>query len=221
MFLRRENGVAQGLLLVVLYAAGGFFHASSAFCPSFDGSHATPFARHFRTSTPITRRVNSGSSSSSSSSGRNGNSSGRRGLGTARGSRTRLFESIRENREKIDRAMNRLRDAMRSDDEELAERLKEFIMHLRKRDPQFATQDAMDEALEQGLFSTAAKLKLKLADINQNPFRHSLLDSVTSGDESSSSGDISEDMSWGFDQTFFGEEGDGDGGGEPDDYDDI
>lgn len=32
-------------------------------------------------------------------------------------------------------------------------------MHLRKRDPQFATQDAMDEALEQGLFSTAAKVR--------------------------------------------------------------
>lgn len=31
-------------------------------------------------------------------------------------------------------------------------------MHLRKHDPQFATQDAMDEALEQGLFSTAAKV---------------------------------------------------------------
>lgn len=46
----------------------------------------------------------------------------------------------------------------RSGDEELAERLKAFIMHLRKRDPQFATQDAMDEALEQGLFSTAAKV---------------------------------------------------------------
>lgn len=70
-------------------------------------------------------------------------------------------------------------------------------------------------------YDTCDQLKLKLADINQNPFRHSLLDSVTSGDESSSSGDISEDMSWGFDQTFFGEEGDGDGGGEPDDYDDI
>lgn len=40
----------------------------------------------------------------------------------------------------------------------MAERLKAFIMHLRKRDPQFATQDAMDEALEQGLFSTAAKV---------------------------------------------------------------
>ncbi len=46
----------------------------------------------------------------------------------------------------------------RSGDEELAERLKAFIMHLRGKDPQFATQDAMDKALEQGLFSTAAKV---------------------------------------------------------------
>ena len=46
----------------------------------------------------------------------------------------------------------------RSGDEELAERLKAFIMHLRGKDPQFATQDAMNEALEQGLFSTAAKV---------------------------------------------------------------
>lgn len=47
----------------------------------------------------------------------------------------------------------------RSGDDELAERLKAFIMHLRRKDPQFATQDAMDEALEQGLFSTAAKVR--------------------------------------------------------------
>eukprot|EP00752_Nemacystus_decipiens_P012346 g10945.t1 len=141
-------------------------------------------------------------------------------MGMARNNRTRLFESIRSNREKIGRAMDRLRDAMRSGDDELAERLKAFIMHLRKKDPQYATQDAMDDALEQGLFSTAAKLKLKLADIKQNPFRQSLLDSAVSAD--GGSGDISEDMSWGFDQTFFGEEGgDGDGDEEPDDYDDI
>lgn len=49
--------------------------------------------------------------------------------------------------------------AQRSGDDELAERLKAFIMHLRGKDPQFATQDAMDEALEQGLFSTAAKVR--------------------------------------------------------------
>ncbi|CAM9637507.1 unnamed protein product [Ectocarpus sp. 8 AP-2014] len=142
--------------------------------------------------------------------------------------RTRLFESIRGNREKIGRAMNSLRDAMRSGDEELAERLKAFIMHLRKRDPQFATQDAMDEALEQGLFSTAAKLKLKLEEINQNPFRHSLLDVSAEedggggggGGSNSDGGDTSEDMSWGFDQTFFGEEGDNIDD-DPDDYDDI
>eukprot|EP00752_Nemacystus_decipiens_P012347 g10945.t2 len=78
-------------------------------------------------------------------------------MGMARNNRTRLFESIRSNREKIGRAMDRLRDAMRSGDDELAERLKAFIMHLRKKDPQYATQDAMDDALEQGLFSTAAK----------------------------------------------------------------
>ncbi|CAN0257729.1 unnamed protein product [Ectocarpus fasciculatus] len=163
----------------------------------------------------------------------NGRRGGGSGSGTSPGAarvrverdhRTRLFESIRGNRDKIGRAMNSLRDAMRSGDEELAERLKAFIMHLRKRDPQFATQDAMDEALEQGLFSTAAKLKLKLEEINQNPFRHSLLDSVGSGEDggggsNSDGGDTSEDMSWGFDQTFFGEEGDNDD--DPDDYDDI
>lgn len=49
--------------------------------------------------------------------------------------------------------------SQRSGDDELAERLKTFIMHLRGKDPQFATQDAMDEALEQGLFSTAAKVR--------------------------------------------------------------
>lgn len=48
--------------------------------------------------------------------------------------------------------------SQRSGDDELAERLKAFVMHLRGKDPQFATQDAMDEALEQGLFSTAAKV---------------------------------------------------------------
>lgn len=69
-----------------------------------------------------------------------------------------------------------------------------------------------------------AKLKLKLEEINQNPFRHSLLDSVGSGEDggggsNSDGGDTSEDMSWGFDQTFFGEEGDNDD--DPDDYDDI
>lgn len=47
----------------------------------------------------------------------------------------------------------------RSGDEELAERLKAFIMHLRQRDPQYATQDAMDDAVEKGLFSTAAKVQ--------------------------------------------------------------
>ncbi|CAN0255180.1 unnamed protein product, partial [Hapterophycus canaliculatus] len=66
------------------------------------------------------------------------------------------------------------------------------------------------------------QLKLKLVDINQNPFRHELLDSALSGDGGGGGGgDISEDMSWGFDQTFFGEEGDGNSGDEPDDYDDI
>lgn len=49
-------------------------------------------------------------------------------------------------------------ETQRAEDDELAERLKNFIMHLRQRDPQFATQDAMDEALAQGLFSTAAKV---------------------------------------------------------------
>lgn len=48
----------------------------------------------------------------------------------------------------------------RSGDEELAETLKAFIMHLRQRDPQYATQDAMDDAVEKGLFSTAAKVQL-------------------------------------------------------------
>ncbi|CAN0030467.1 unnamed protein product [Laminaria digitata] len=117
--------------------------------------------------------------------------------------------------------MNRLRDAMRSGDEELAERLKAFIMHLRQRDPQFATQDAMDDALEKGLFSTAAKLKIQLTEIKQNPFRQSLLD-VKRGDNSGGgSGDISEDMSWGFDQTFFGKDKDDSDEDEDEDYDEI
>lgn len=47
----------------------------------------------------------------------------------------------------------------RSEDHELAERLKAFILHLRKRDPQFSTQDAMEDALAKGLFSTAAKVR--------------------------------------------------------------
>lgn len=32
-------------------------------------------------------------------------------------------------------------------------------MHLRQRDPQFATQDDMDDALEKGLLATAAKVR--------------------------------------------------------------
>ncbi|CAN0022307.1 unnamed protein product [Ectocarpus sp. 12 AP-2014] len=221
MHTSRERGLIQRLLLGVLCTAGGLLHASSAFYhPAALGSiHQTEHARS--TTFP-----------SSSSSRRGG---GRSGGGTSPGARvraqrdrrTRLFESIRGNREKIGRAMNSLRDAMRSGDEELVERLKAFIMHLRKRDPQFATQDAMDEALEQGLFSAAAKLKLKLEDINQNPFRHSLLDVSAEedgggggGGSNSDGGDTSEDMSWGFDQTFFGEEGDNIDD-DPDDYDDI
>lgn len=67
---------------------------------------------------------------------------------------------------------------------------------------------------------TRAKLKLKLAEINQNPFRHELLDAQ--GDSDSGGGaDVSEDMSWGFDQTFFGDEGEGGGGEDSEDYDDI
>lgn len=75
--------------------------------------------------------------------------------------------------------------------------------------------------------NTTAKLKLKLEEINQNPFRYSLLDSAVpvedgggSGGGNSDGGDTSEDMSWGFDQTFFGEEGDNNDD-DPDDYDDI
>lgn len=71
---------------------------------------------------------------------------------------------------------------------------------------------------------TTAKLKLKLEEINQNPFRHSLLDVSAEdgggGGSNSDGGDTSEDMSWGFDQTFFGEEGDNNDD-DPDDYDDI
>lgn len=70
----------------------------------------------------------------------------------------------------------------------------------------------------------ARQLKLKLEEINQNPFRQGLLDSTEVADDGGggggASGDVSEDMSWGFDQTFFGEEG-RDGDDEPDDYDDI
>lgn len=75
------------------------------------------------------------------------------------------------------------------------------------------------------------QLKLKLTEINQNPFRQGLLNSMTDGDGTvgggasaiSSDGDISEDMSWGFDQSFFEKEGEGEGEGEgeDDDYDEI
>ncbi|CAM9317914.1 unnamed protein product [Scytosiphon promiscuus] len=213
--------LAQGLLLIVLSASGGRLHGAAAFRPAFGQDWIR------RTDRSSNRSIRSADGVGSGLVGWRGGTDERAGIEASRDRRTRLFESIRGNREKIDRAMSRLRDATRSGDDDLAERLKAFIMHLRKRDPQFATQDAMDEALEQvpaSLDCCPAALKLKLVDINQNPFRHELLDSAVSGDsdgDSGGSGDISEDMSWGFDQTFFGEEGDGDDGDEPDDYNDI
>lgn len=132
--------------------------------------------------------------------------------------RTRLRESIRENREKIERARDLLRQALRENDKDLAARLKAFILHLRKQDPQFATQDAMNDAMSKGLFATAAKLKLQLDEINQNPFRQGLLEDQ--GECEGKQQDISEDMSWGYDQTFFQKEG-GDNSDEDEDYDDI
>ncbi|CAB1118246.1 unnamed protein product [Ectocarpus sp. CCAP 1310/34] len=221
MHVSRERGFVQRLLLGVLCAAGGLLHENNAFYhPAALGSiHRTEHVRSTTFPSSSSSRRGGGSSGGGSSPGAR--------VRVQRDRRTRLFESIRGNREKIGRAMNSLRDAMRSGDEELVERLKAFIMHLRKRDPQFATQDAMDEALEQGLFSTAAKLKLKLEDIKQNPFRHSLLDVSEDGGgggggggSNSDGGDTSEDMSWGFDQTFFGEEGDNIDD-DPDDYDNI
>lgn len=53
MFSLEKSRLATGLLLVVLYAAGGLFHSSNAFCPSFGGSHAITSARHFGTSSPL------------------------------------------------------------------------------------------------------------------------------------------------------------------------
>lgn len=80
--------------------------------------------------------------------------------------------------------------------------------------------------------SLSQKLKIKLGEINQNPFRYTLLDAPsqdggTGAAAAAAAGvgeeeDIAEDMSWGFDQTFFGDEGgDGSGGEEDEDYDDI
>ena len=56
-------------------------------------------------------------------------------------------------------------------------------------------------------------------EIKQNPFRQSLLDVKADNDSGGGSGDISEDMSWGFDQTFFGK--DSDDWDEDNDYDEI
>lgn len=72
---------------------------------------------------------------------------------------------------------------------------------------------------------------MRLEEIKQNPFRETLLDNMPdsglAGDHSdqrrqspSSSGDVSEDMSWGFDQTFFQKDGAADSDGD-EDYDDI
>ena len=76
------------------------------------------------------------------------------------------------------------------------------------------------------------QLKLRLTEINQNPFRQGLLsdaeqDVETPGgnpfDVSSRSGvdDVAEDMSWGFDQSFMGGDEEGRGAEDDDDYDDI
>lgn len=68
------------------------------------------------------------------------------------------------------------------------------------------------------------QLKLKLTEINQNPFRQGLLSDVDQDDatsDSSFSGDVGEDMSWGFDQSFMGNDGKGTGLEDDEDYDDI
>ena len=71
-----------------------------------------------------------------------------------------------------------------------------------------------------GNLSLQEKLKIKLTEINQNPFRQSLLDVRADGNsDGGGSDDISEDMSWGFDQSFFGK--DSDHSDEDEDYDEI
>lgn len=64
------------------------------------------------------------------------------------------------------------------------------------------------------------QLKLQLDEINQNPFRQGLLKGREESEAGSgrNSEDIAEDMNWGFDQSFFQKEGDGD---DDEDYDDI
>lgn len=52
-----------------------------------------------------------------------------------------------------------IQSTKRENDKDLAARLKAFILHLRKQDPQFATQDAMNDAMSKGLFATAAKVR--------------------------------------------------------------
>lgn len=68
------------------------------------------------------------------------------------------------------------------------------------------------------------QFKLKLTEINQNPFRQGLLSDADQDDATStsgSSGDVAEDMSWGFDQSFMGNDGKGTGVEDDEDYDDI
>ncbi|CAM9949534.1 unnamed protein product [Discosporangium mesarthrocarpum] len=130
----------------------------------------------------------------------------------ARGS-TRLYGSREEIRGKIKNAKHKLRTAIAGGNDDQVERLKALIMHLRQQDPEFRTEDAMYEALDQGMFSKAAKLKLKLNEIKQNPFR-------VLPEDQDEDGDVSEDMTWGYDQTFH-DEGNGsastdDENGDPD-----
>lgn len=69
-----------------------------------------------------------------------------------------------------------------------------------------------------------SQLKLKLTEINQNPFRQGLLADLDQDDangDSSFSGDVAEDMSWGFDQSFMENDGEGAGLEDGEDYDDI
>lgn len=73
-----------------------------------------------------------------------------------------------------------------------------------------------------------AQHKLRLEEVKQNPFRQSLLDTMpgsgSGGDQwrqvSGGGGDPTEDMSWGFDQTFFQRDKSEDSE-DDDDYDDI
>ncbi|CAM9627904.1 unnamed protein product [Choristocarpus tenellus] len=115
--------------------------------------------------------------------------------------RVKCSTRLRGSRENVRGKINRVKQKLRSnDDQELIKKLKGFIMYLRQQDPQFRTEDAMRETLAQGMTAKAAKLKSRLEDIKENPFRN------FPDDEE----EDSEDMSWGFDKSFYKDEEPGD-----------